>query len=227
MINTDRIAGETARDFALRVIRENIVSLELKPGTLVSENEIAAELGLSRTPVREAIIELSKASIIEIFPQRGSYVSLIDPKLVEESRFLRNVLDSAVIEVACDVANERYLKELEENVLLQEFYLGRGEKEKLYGLDNDFHKLIYVAAEKNNIYEMRATMMIQFDRVRTLAVETVKDLKIVEDHRGMYEAIKGRDKEKAVELVHKHLSRYQVDQESIRKQFSEYFKEQK
>ncbi|MCQ2519522.1 MAG: GntR family transcriptional regulator [Lachnospiraceae bacterium] len=224
MNNTERIAGETARDFALRVIRDNIVSLDLKPGTLVSENEIAFELGLSRTPVREAIIELSKASIIEIYPQKGSYVSLIDSKMVEESRFLRNVLDSAVIEVACDLASDKDLNEMEENVLLQEFFLSRGENEKIYPLDNDFHKMIYNIAEKRNIYEMRSIMMIHFDRVRTLSVETVKDLKIVSDHRGMYEAIKNHDKEKAVQLVNKHLGRYQFDENAIREQFSEYFK---
>ena len=88
MKNIDRLTGETARDFAFRVLKDNIVSLELKPGTLISENEIASELGLSRTPVREAIIDLSKASIIEIFPQKGSYVSLIDSQMVEEARFL-------------------------------------------------------------------------------------------------------------------------------------------
>ena len=67
---TNRLQQETARDYAFRVLRDNIVSLELKPGTLISENEMAMELGLSRTPVREAIIDLAKVSIIETIPQR-------------------------------------------------------------------------------------------------------------------------------------------------------------
>lgn len=219
-----RITGETAKDFALRVLKENIISLKLKPGTLVSENEIATELGLSRTPVREAIIDLAKASIIEIFPQRGSYVGLIDPKMVEESRFLRHVLDRAVIEVACDNTTPELLSQMEENVHLQEFYLEKNDAERIYSLDNEFHRLIYVMAEKDIIFEMRSTMMIHFDRVRTLSVETVKDMKIVSDHRGMLEAIKAGDKEKAVALVDKHLSRYVVDENMIMEQFPEYFK---
>ena len=101
MYISDRLPKESARDFAFRTLRDNIVSLELKPGTLISENEIAMELGVSRTPVREAIIDLAKAGIIEILPQRGSYVSLIDPNMVEESRFVRKTLDKAVIELAC------------------------------------------------------------------------------------------------------------------------------
>ncbi len=220
----DRLSQESARDYALRVLKDNIISLDLKPGTLVSENEIAMELGLSRTPVREAIIDLSKASIIEILPQRGSYVALIDSKMVEESRFLRKVLDSAVIEVACESVSSEVLNMLEENVHLQEFYLEKGDAERIYNLDNEFHKLIYTAAKKDIIYEMRSTIMIHFDRVRTLSVETVKDMKIVSDHRLMLEAIKANDKEKAVELVNKHLSRYQVDENTIREQFPEYFK---
>lgn len=220
----DRLPQETARDFAFRVLRDNIVSVDLKPGTLVSENEIAMELGVSRTPVREAIIDLAKAGIIETLPQRGSYVALIDSKMVDESRFLRQVLDSAVIEVACEVADSETLDKLEENVHLQEFYLEKQAAERIYELDNEFHKLIYTAAQKDIIYEMRSTMMIHFDRVRTLSVETVKDMKIVSDHRNMLEAIKSKDKLRAVELVNKHLSRYQVDENLIKEQFPEYFK---
>lgn len=224
MKNKERFAGETARDFAFRVLKDNIVSLELKPGTLISENEISAELGISRTPVREAIIDLSKASIIEIFPQKGSYVSLIDSSMVEEARFLRQVLDRAVIETACESCDPDILARLEENVTLQEFYLLREDADRILGLDNEFHRLIYTAARKDIIYEIRSTIMIHFDRVRTLSVESVKDMKIVSDHRAMFNAILNHDKEKAVEMVDKHLSRYSVDENQIRKDFSEYFK---
>lgn len=220
----DRNPGETARDYAFRILKTNIVSLELKPGTLISENEIAMELGLSRTPVREAIIDLAKASIIETFPQRGNFVALIDNKMVEESRFLRRVLDTAVIETACEVADEDDIKALEENVELQEFFLDKGNAEKIFELDNEFHKQIYTAAKKDIIYDMSATLKIHFDRVRTLSVETVKDMKVVNDHRAMLEAIKNHDKENAVGLVNKHLGRYQIDEHLIKEQYPNYFK---
>lgn len=224
MLIPERLPQESARDFAFRVLKDNIVSLELKPGTLVSENEIAMELGLSRTPVREAIIDLSKVSIIETLPQRGSYVALIDPKMVEESRFLRKVLDKAVIQVACEKASESAIAAMEENVHLQEFYLERNDTDRIFELDNQFHRLIYVAAEKEIIYEMRSTMMLHFDRVRTLSVEAVKDMKVVKDHREMLEAIKSGDVEMADALVEKHLNRYQIDESVIRENFPEYFK---
>lgn len=224
MTKYKRFPRETARDFALRVLKGNILSFELMPGTAISENEIATELGISRTPVREAIIELSKAYLIEIYPQKGSFISLIDPKMVEEARFLRKVTDTAVIETACDEIDEEGIALLEDNVTLQEFYLSKGMTDKLFDLDNQFHKIIYAIAKKDIIYEIHSTLMIHFDRVRNLSVETAKDFKVVGDHRAMLEAIRSRDKKTAAQLVEKHLNRYPIDEKDIRSQRPEYFK---
>lgn len=99
MKNTEKLPKESNRDYALRVIRENIINLELKPGTMISEQDIANELNLSRTPVHEAMQELSTTKIIEILPQRGSYVSKIDMALVDEAVFMRSNLECAVAEL--------------------------------------------------------------------------------------------------------------------------------
>ncbi len=223
MKKIERMNSETAREYALRAITENIKSADLEPGQAISENEISAFLGVSRTPVRESIQELHKAALIEIYPQKGSYVSLINSQYVEEAVFLRKVLDIAVIEEACDMATEEDIKLLEENVALQEFYLEKDNTEKIFELDNEFHRMIYVTAKKETIHNMRQMIMIHFDRVRTLSMLTVKDKKIVGDHRLMLEAIKEKDKEKAKEIVEKHLNRYRLDQEELIKTFPQYF----
>ena len=219
-----KLPKETARDYALRVLKGNIISLDLAPGTAISENELAAEIGISRTPVREAIIELAKAYLIEIYPQRGSFVSLIDPKMVDEARFLRRVMDTAEIEEVCETADEEGIRLLEENVELQEFYLSKGTTDKLFDLDNKFHRDIYVVAKKDIIYDIHSTLMIHFDRVRNLSVVTVKNNGIVGEHRAMLEAIKAKDKKTASELVAKHLDHYQVDEIEIRSRRPEFFK---
>ncbi len=224
MRKIDKLPSETAREYALRAIKENIISLDLEPGASISENEIATFLGVSRTPVRESIQELSKASVIEIYPQRGSYVALIDPDLVEEARFLRRVLDEAVIEEACRMSNNMDIIAMEENVSLQEFYLKSPAPEKIYVLDNEFHKLIYTAAKKETLHVMRSNIMLHFDRVRSLSMKAVKDTKIVSDHRQMLEAIKSKDTETARQLVDKHLDRYNIDEAEIRAQYPQYFK---
>jgi DNA-binding GntR family transcriptional regulator len=219
-----KLPKETARDYALRVLKGNIISLELQPGTAISENELAAEIGISRTPVREAIIELAKAYLIEIYPQRGSFVSLIDSKMVEEARFLRRVMDTAVIEEVCETCDEEGIRLLEENVELQEFYLSKGTPEKIFDLDNKFHRDIYVVAKKDIIYDIHSTLMIHFDRVRNLSVVTVKNYGIVGEHRAMIEAIKAKDKEEASRLVAEHLNHYHVDEKEIKSRRPEFFK---
>ena len=86
--------------------------------------EISQMIGISRTPVREAIIKLKEESdIIEIFPQRGMRIALIDTDIVQEVRFLRMTLEKAMVELACDMAQEADFVWLEENLTLQEFYL--------------------------------------------------------------------------------------------------------
>lgn len=226
MKTIDKLPVETAREYALRAIKENIISMDLEPGASISENEIANFLGVSRTPVRESIQELSKAAVIEIYPQRGSYVTLIDPDLVEEARFLRKVLDTAVIEEACDLATDADILAMEENVSLQEFYLQNAATDKIYILDNEFHRLIYSAAKKDTIHAMRSNIMLHFDRVRALSMMTVKDTKIVNDHRQMLDAIKNKDKETAKQLVEKHMSRYHIDEAEIMNSYPQYFKTQ-
>ena len=92
MTISPRDLRETGRDYAMRVLKENILRLELEPGSKVSENELAAQLGLSRTPVREALMALAKVRLVEVYPQRGSEVARIDYDLVEESCFMRRIL---------------------------------------------------------------------------------------------------------------------------------------
>ena len=220
----EKLQNETAREYAFRAITDNIVSLDLAPGTAVSENEISAFLGVSRTPVRESIQELHKAAIIEIYPQRGSSVSLIDSQYVEEAVFMRRVLDMAVIEEACELATADDIRVMEDNIALQEFYLGSNATDKIYDLDNEFHRMIYTAAKKETIYSMQKTIMIHFDRVRTLSMLAVKDKKIVNDHHLMLEAIKDKNKAEARALVEKHLNRYRVDQKELIKKYPQYFK---
>lgn len=220
----NRYEKETAREYSLRVLKNNIISLNLVPGTILSENELAAELGVSRTPVREALIQLSKSQLVEIYPQRGSVISLIDLELVEESRFLREVLEIAIVEQTCEVATERELKPLTENLLLQEFYLTNHNTNKLMELDNEFHKELFLICKKNHIYKLMEGMTAHFDRLRTLCLTVVKDIKIVQDHKDILAAIKQHDKETAKTTMKKHLSRHKLDENEIKAGFSQYFK---
>ncbi|WP_312652364.1 GntR family transcriptional regulator [Proteiniclasticum sp.] len=221
---TARRSKETARDYAFRTLRKNIVMLKLAPGSMVSEKELADEMGISRTPTREALIELSKSHIVDIFPQKGSYISKIDYSLVDEARFMRLVLENSVVELVCDLATEEDFRELEQNISLQEFFLESDSLGKFFQIDNDFHEKLFVIANKTKIYHLMDSMMIHFDRVRMLRLHTNSEVQeLLDDHKDILASLKAKDKALAVTLMTKHLSRYKIDEELIRKDHPDYF----
>lgn len=221
---SERLPRESGRDYALRNIKENIVSLELAPGSQISENELAAEMGLSRTPVREALIELSKVEILETHPQRRSTVSLIDYDLVEESRFMRYQMECAVAELVCVMAGPVDIERLNANIRLQSFYLDGTYTNELMALDNQFHGMLFEIAKKSRVFQLIQNLSIHFDRVRGLALSAEKDLKVVQDHQELVEFIRQRDGVAARELMGVHLNRYRIDAAEIRRIYPQYFK---
>ena len=151
---TERLKGESSKEYAMRVIRENIISLELEPGTSVSANELASEIPVSRGPIREALSELSKIGIVEVYPQSGCKISMIDYTVVEEARFLRNTLECAIVKEACQVAEAVNILRLQENVNLQKFYMENHKTEELLEMDNEFHKYLFQFTNKIEIYNL-------------------------------------------------------------------------
>jgi len=219
-----RLPNETTREYAYRVIKLNIISLDLKPGSMVSESKLASKLGVSRTPVREALMQLSKSDIVEIYPQKGSRVSLIDEELVDESRYLRLVLEKAMVELICSSENNFDLLPIEENISLQKFYLKVNLPKKILELDNEFHRLLFIVTNNEKTYNIFQIMASHFDRIRNLSVSSERDSNIVNDHIQFYKALKKKNQKEAIEILTKHLSRYKVDIVALRKEHPNYFK---
>ena len=224
----ERRYTETARDYALRILKNNIITMELEPGAMVSENELAAQMGLSRTPVREALMDLAKCRVVDVLPQRGSRIALIDYTLVEEARFAREVLEVAVLDLVCERITPSDIAQLRQNVRLQTLTQepGMGDTLSLMELDDAFHQMLFRIAQKENTYNMLCGMTIHFDRVRNLALNVVKDTKIIEDHHLICEAVAARDAQKAKEIMTQHLGRVRVDEEAIRSVYPQYIKGQ-
>ena len=220
----ERLPRESGGEYALRTIKENIISLELAPGSQVSENELAAEMGLSRTPVREALMELSKVKIVDVQPQKKSTIPLIDYDMVEESRFIRDLLECAVAELDCAMATPADLERLNENVQLQCLYLDGFYSGQLMELDNQFHGILFGIAKKSHVFSLIQNISIHFDRVRAMALSTVKSDKIVQDHASLVQLIQRRDGKAARELMREHLGRYDIDLAALRAFYPQYFK---
>ena len=221
----ERLPRETGRDYALRVLKENIVNLEIAPGSQISENELSAALGISRAPIREALSELEKVKIVEIQPQKKTSVLLIDPALVEEARFMRSTLEDAVIGEVCMRRTEQDLFRLEENLTLQDLAFRSNALDQVMIKDNEFHRYFFEISRKPEIYQLMQTLQIHFDRVRNLTLHTIIDRKILEEHEAIFRCIRERDVENARIRLRAHLERVQVDSSVVRKAYPQYFKQ--
>ena len=221
----ERLPRETGRDYALRVLKENIVNLEIAPGSQISENELSAALGISRAPIREALSELEKVKIVEIQPQKKTSVLLIDPALVEEARFMRSTLEDAVIGEVCMRRTEQDLFRLEENLTLQDLAFRSNALDQVMIKDNEFHRYFFEISRKPEIYQLMQTLQIHFDRVRNLTLYTIIDRKILEEHKEIFRCIREQDVENARIRLRAHLERVQVDSSVVRKAYPQYFKQ--
>ncbi len=219
---------ENAREYAHRVLLDNIIKIELPPGSAVSEKDIADVLGLSRTPVREALIEMNRLGLVEIIPQKGSYVTKIDYGLIEEARFVRQSVELAVIDLACEqgiLAEDMEL--LDRNMEEEKAWGDRIDSEyHLLGLDNEFHRLLFKSVGKLQAHRFVQAQMYHFDRLRILTVRTLgtqKNMRIIKDHENILGALKKQDKEQAEQLMKEHLSRHLEEREALENARPEYF----
>ncbi len=219
----DKIPYENARSYAIRVLMYNIINLELPPGSAVSENELSAALSLSRTPVREALIELSRINLVEILPQRGSYISKIDYELVEESRFMRLVMEIAILKLACERISQEYITKLEYNLKEQSKYTELEHAAEFMELDNEFHRLIFESVNKMWSYKIVNDQMVHFNRLRALSLKSIKNKYSLKDHEDILYAIKRQDAEMAEMLITRHLTRHQMEKSELLELYPDYF----
>lgn len=219
-----RKEGEILSDYALRVLRHNIVSLSMEPGRMYSEKELSDALSLSRTPLREAIRRLASTRILEIYPQKGTMVSLVDYDLVEEARFIREALECAVVKLLCQKIGPEELQELKANVERQKRCMELGNPNGLMALDLRFHELLFRSADKMQCYEYVTGMTIHMDRIRSMALRAVKTPSFVREHDALVKAIEAKEAPQAEDIMRRHVARYQVDREVLMNTYPEYVK---
>lgn len=221
--------GENVRNYAFRTILDNIVTLELPPGSAVSENELSDSLHISRTPVREALLEMRRLELVESFPQKGSYVTKIDYKLIDDASFIRMSLEVSLVRYACRTGiPERYLKQIRENLVQQKQYEQRDSSHfAMLELDNAFHRLLFESVQKLQVYEFMQMQMVHFDRLRNLEfllLKRAKNKRTIADHENLLYAIEKQDEELAEMVMKRHLSRHVGEKEELTRLCPEYFK---
>ncbi len=227
MLNLDisKRVNYSTRDRVYEVLRENIISLQLEPGRSISEKEISEMLKVSRTPVREAFVKLTQEKLLEIYPQKGTFVSLIDLHHVEEARFIREHLERAAVRVACETFSKEYIIQLESNLHMQKISVEEKNYAKLFELDENFHHTIAIGSEKELIWTVIQHMTTHLNRIRmlSLAANYNWDL-ILLQHERIIEAIKKQEPDEAEKAMEEHLKKLTFEQEELKKEYEKYFK---
>lgn len=215
----------SARSEVYAKLREQILSLELPPGAALSEKESSLAFGVSRTPVRESFVRLAQEGLVQVLPQRGTFVSLIDPELVEEARFMREQLERAVIRLACASFPKDSMEALETNLRLQRESMAEANDKRMFELDEDFHRTIFEGCRKLNTWAVIQQMNAHLNRSRLLRLVSDHEWShLYAQHEQMAAAIRDGDAETADRVMKEHLSLSIRDQAVLKEKFPHYFK---
>lgn len=211
MILYSKESKENGKDYAYRVLKDNIMTINLKPGTLISEAELSEKLGISRTPIREVLMKLKNEHLIEVKPQTGTYISLIDFDLINEALFMRHTLEKEVLKEASNSFDEDILVELQKNLFAQKLIINKKDASiEFHKLDTEFHRLLFLGVKKQNIWNNILNLSTHYNRMRLLS-DMEKDKKdIIKEHEQYLELIMNDQEDKISEsnieeVVTKHV----------------------
>ena len=196
-------------------VREAILNVRLAPGMVLSEQTLAAELGVSRTPVREAILRLTREGLVVVYAQSGTVVSKIDLAQVEEARFVRSALECAAIADAGG-ATESDLRDLEAILARQrEFEASRDEPtwSEFFSLDQELHRKLTQISGHPLVWDVITAARVHMDRVRRLSMpfsqripEITTIAQVIQEHERIVSAVAAGDLDAAQEAMAFHLS---------------------
>jgi DNA-binding GntR family transcriptional regulator len=191
------------------LLRERIVTFGLRPYEQISEQHIATELGVSRTPVREALVRLSELGLIDIFPQRGTVIAPLRIADLEKSQFLREALEIALLRRAMVRPGlDALVQSLKSELAIQSTFVELRDPQRFYPSDEQFHALIAAQAGLVSAVGEIDRAKIHMDRFRHLMLAEIEDLRMILDqHKAIVEAIAANDSANAERAMQTHLRR--------------------
>jgi DNA-binding GntR family transcriptional regulator len=202
----DRIRPQ-ARDRLYAALRDGIVELRYPPGARLSDVAVAAELGVSRTPAREAILRLADEGLVAVRPRSGTYVTPIDPHAVREAQFVREALEVAALQAALGAPGALDFDRLESNLDDQARAIARNDIPAFGELDNALHRQIFEASGFPAVARAAAPSRAHLDRVRKLNERPEAFPELIEDHRQIVERLRAGDLDGSTAALRIHLRR--------------------
>lgn len=186
-------------------LREDILSGKLKENEELREIAIGEELGVSRTPVREAFRQLELEGLITIIPNKGAFVTGITGKDVKDIYMIRSHLEGLCARLACDHITAAQLDEMEENIYLAKFHAEKGHMDQMAELDSRFHDILYESCDSKMLENLLKDYHQYVMRIRRKTLSSNRGTVSNNEHMMIMESIKNGDKVSAEKLANEHI----------------------
>lgn len=220
----EKFERRTATDIVFDQLYEEITTLNILPGTKLSESDIAKRFGISRQPVRDAFNRLENLDLLLIRPQRATEVRGFSMELIGHARFVRLAVELEVIRHACTIWDDSKAAILEENLEKQRQCLRDGQADRFHSIDYDFHKLICELGGCSLAFKTIEESKQKVDRLCVLSLDRKDEFAILlDDHIHIAEALKNRAPEQATDVARAHLARLDATIEQIHTKHTDYF----
>ena len=213
---------QSLKQYVFATLSQNIVRLNLKPGEKLNEAEISELLGISRTPIREALLDLAEKKLVVIRPRSGTFVSFIDMDIVAQFLYLRTVVERDLSRMACDCLSPDDIDRLHEKIAIQKYYYETSKPNKLLECDIRFHGEIYRICKKEFLSDVISNLSIHFDRIRYLSMTKREFILKISEHENYLHALENGDVQAAMAISDEHMAHTFEDYEWIKEAFPHY-----
>lgn len=189
-------------------LKEEILTLALKPGQALSENELCARFGVSRTPVRSVLQRLKEGGLVDVVPYKGTTVTLLSLDEIEQRIYMRIAIESMVLRDFMDVCTPIQLEKVRYILRKQQVLVSCGgfSSQEFYALDSQLHELWFTATRKELLWEVIQRSEVNYKRFRMLDIVAMQNYdEITREHAELFDIIERRDKAAAEPLVRRHM----------------------
>jgi GntR family transcriptional regulator, rspAB operon transcriptional repressor len=219
-----RPRGRSAADLVYDSLREEILTLGREPGAQVNEKQIALAHGVSRTPVREAILRLAGEGLIDIVSKSGTYVARIPLANLAEAIVMRRALEEVSVRAAVERASASQVLGLKAVIARQDEALAAGDQNGFHAADEVLHEAIARAGGFPGIWTVVQQVKLQVDRYRRLTLpQTGRIARAIAEHRAIVDAIEGRDGDAAAAAMRAHIDGLKIRMDDILRLNPHYF----
>lgn len=202
-----RVVSVTRKDQVYSILRQAIISSQLSPGETIRKELVAAQLGVSRTPVSDAINRLADEGLVEIYPQTGTFVARLWLDKIETAQFVRVALETAAVRRAAEHSTPEVAARLKQNLERQRKAADRRDFEQFYDLDEALHDMICDAAGLIGLREIASRERSQIDRVRRLLLHyETRMIETLVEHEAIVAALIEKDADRAARTMEAHIS---------------------